>query len=36
MKIFPAIDINDRKCMRLVKSDFDNKVDYEISLRKEN
>ena len=36
MKIFPTIDINDRKYMRLFKSDFDNKVDYEILLRKES
>ena len=25
MKIFPAIDIKDKKCVRLVKGDFDNK-----------
>ena len=31
MKIFPAIDIKDRKCVRLVKGDFDNKTEYEIS-----
>ena len=31
MKIFPAIDIKDKKCVRLVKGDFDNKTDYEIS-----
>ena len=24
MKIFPAIDIKDKKCVRLVKGDFDN------------
>jgi phosphoribosylformimino-5-aminoimidazole carboxamide ribotide isomerase len=28
MKIFPAIDIKDKKCVRLVKGDFDNKTDY--------
>jgi phosphoribosylformimino-5-aminoimidazole carboxamide ribotide isomerase len=31
MKIFPAIDIKDQKCVRLVKGDFDNKTEYEIS-----
>ncbi|MDC1170254.1 1-(5-phosphoribosyl)-5-[(5-phosphoribosylamino)methylideneamino]imidazole-4-carboxamide isomerase [Candidatus Pelagibacter sp.] len=31
MKIFPAIDINDKKCVRLVKGDFDNKTEYEMS-----
>ena len=31
MKIFPAIDIKDRKCVRLVKGDFDNKTEYAIS-----
>ena len=31
MKIFPAIDIKDKKCVRLVKGDFDNKTVYEIS-----
>jgi phosphoribosylformimino-5-aminoimidazole carboxamide ribotide isomerase len=31
MKIFPAIDIKDKKCVRLVKGDFDNKTDYNIS-----
>ena len=31
MKIFPAIDIKDGKCVRLVKGDFDNKTEYEIS-----
>ena len=29
MKIFPAIDIKDKKCIRLVKGDFDNKTEYE-------
>ena len=27
MKIFPAIDIKDKKCVRLVKGDFDNKTE---------
>ena len=31
MKIFPAIDIKDKKCVRLVKGDFNNKIEYEIS-----
>ena len=31
MKIFPAIDIKDKKCVRLVKGDFDNKTEYELS-----
>ena len=31
MKIFPAIDIKEKKCVRLVKGDFDNKTVYEIS-----
>ena len=31
MKIFPAIDIKDKKCVRLTKGDFDNKTEYEIS-----
>ena len=31
MKIFPAIDIKDKKCVRLVKGDFDNKTEYEMS-----
>ena len=31
MKIFPAIDIKDRKCVRLVKGDFDKKTEYEMS-----
>ena len=30
MKIFPAIDIKDKKCVRLIKGDFDNKTEYEI------
>lgn len=31
MKIFPAIDVKDKKCVRLVKGDFDNKTEYEMS-----
>ena len=31
MKIFPAIDIKDKKCVRLVKGDFDNKTEYEMT-----
>ena len=31
MKIFPAIDIKDKKCVRLVKGDFDKKTEYEMS-----
>ena len=31
MKIFPAIDIKDNKCVRLIKGDFENKTEYEIS-----
>ncbi|MDA9598437.1 1-(5-phosphoribosyl)-5-[(5-phosphoribosylamino)methylideneamino]imidazole-4-carboxamide isomerase [Candidatus Pelagibacter sp.] len=31
MKIFPAIDIKDNKCVRLVRGDFDNKTEYEMS-----
>ena len=31
MKIFPAIDIKDKKCVRLVKGDFENKTEYEMS-----
>ena len=31
MKIFPAIDIKDKKCVRLVKGDFDNKTEYAVS-----
>ena len=31
MKIFPAIDIKDKKCVRLFKGDFDNKTEYETS-----
>ena len=31
MKIFPAIDIKDGKCVRLVKGDFEKKTEYEMS-----
>ena len=31
MKIFPAIDIKDKKCVRLIKGDFNNKIEYEMS-----
>ena len=31
MKILPAIDIKDKKCIRLVKGDFDNKTEYKMS-----
>ena len=31
MKIFPAIDIKDKKCVRLIKGDFDSKTEYENS-----
>ena len=31
MKIFPAIDIKDKKCVRLVRGNFDNKTEYEMS-----
>ena len=31
MKIFPAIDIKDKKCVRLIKGDFDKKTEYEMS-----
>ena len=31
MKIFPAIDIKDKKCVRLVKGDFGNKTEYSMS-----
>ena len=31
MKIFPALDIKDKKCVRLVKGDFENKTEYETS-----
>ena len=31
MKILPAIDIKDKKCVRLIKGDFNNKTEYKIS-----
>ena len=31
MKIFPAIDIKNKKCVRLVRGDFENKIEYEMS-----
>jgi phosphoribosylformimino-5-aminoimidazole carboxamide ribotide isomerase len=31
MKIFPAIDIKDKKCVRLIKGDFENITEYETS-----
>ena len=31
MKILPAIDIKDKKCIRLIKGNFDNKTEYEMS-----
>ena len=31
MKIFPAIDIKNKKCVRLIKGNFDNKTEYETS-----
>ena len=31
MKIFPAIDIKDKKCVRLIKGDFENKTEYAAS-----
>ena len=31
MKIFPAIDIKDKKCVRLIKGNFRNKTEYELS-----
>ena len=31
MKIFPAIDIKDKKCVRLLKGAFDNKTEYKMS-----
>jgi phosphoribosylformimino-5-aminoimidazole carboxamide ribotide isomerase len=31
MKIFPAIDIKDKKCVRLIKGDFNNKTEYKAS-----
>jgi len=31
MKIFPAIDIKDKKCVRLIEGDFNNKTEYKTS-----
>ena len=31
MKIFPAIDIKEKKCVRLIKGNFDNKTEYDVS-----
>ena len=31
MKILPAIDIKDKKCVRLLKGDFNNKTEYKMS-----
>ena len=31
MKIFPAIDIKDKKCVRSIKGDFNNKTEYDTS-----
>ena len=31
MKIFPAIDIKNKKCVRLIKGDFKNKTEYKLS-----
>jgi phosphoribosylformimino-5-aminoimidazole carboxamide ribotide isomerase len=31
VKIFPAIDIKDKRCVRLIKGDFNNKTEYETS-----
>ncbi len=31
MKIFPAIDIKDKKCVRLVKGNFSNKTEYQMT-----
>jgi phosphoribosylformimino-5-aminoimidazole carboxamide ribotide isomerase len=31
MKIFPAIDIKNKKCVRLIKGDFANKTEYKMS-----
>ena len=31
MKIFPAIDIKDNKCVRLIKGNFENKTEYNTS-----
>ena len=31
MKIFPAIDIKDKKCVRLIKGKFNKKTEYKTS-----
>ena len=31
MKVLPAIDIKDKKCVRLIKGDFNSKTEYEMS-----
>ena len=31
MLIIPAIDIKDKKCVRLIKGNFENKTEYEVS-----
>jgi len=31
MKIFPAIDIKDKKCVRLLQGNFDNQTIYDQS-----
>ena len=31
MKILPAIDIKDKKCVRLIRGDFENKTEYKTS-----
>ena len=31
MKIFPAIDIKNKKCVRLIKGDFSQKTEYQVS-----
>ena len=31
MKIFPAIDIKEKKCVRLIRGDFSQKTEYEMS-----
>ena len=31
MRIFPAIDIKDKKCVRLLKGDFEKKTEYKMS-----
>ncbi len=35
MKIFPAIDIKDKKCVRLIKGEFENKTEYDQRKRPE-